>query len=113
VIDEASGGGSVVGQHRLEVDTSGEARTHLLHVIQVRDATGEDVEAQLAENEGSLTVTLSHPRLGTATIVFQKGMTSMGGSFGYAARGASAVMTPLLDRVQSIRVTDDGVLWNN
>jgi len=94
--------GGAIGQYRLEVDTSGSAQTHFLHVLQARDATAANVSATLNETATTYTVTLQHPTAGNATVTFNKGMTSTGGSVNGAA---------LTGGVQSIQVTDNGPVW--
>lgn len=98
-----------LAQYRLEVTTSGAAQSYFLHVIQARDAAASDVMPSLMEDATTYTLTLTR---GTATarIVFQKGMASTGGTFGYAASG-SPTLAPLPTTVQSIIVTDNGPVW--
>jgi len=54
---------------------------------------------------------LTHPDRGTAVVVFNKGTTAPGGSFGFAASGAPATNS-FIDHVQGFTVTDDGPVWN-
>lgn len=98
-----------LAQFRLEITTSGAAQSYFLHVIQARDAAASDVVPTLTEDGTTYTLTLTR---GTATarIVFQKGMASTGGTFGYAATGSPA-LAPLPTTVQSITVTDNGPVW--
>jgi len=101
VVNEAMSGqaGDTSPQFRLEESHSGEAQSYLINVIQARDATAPDVTATMTENATSFTITLTHPINGTAVIQFAKGMTSTGGSFGYAASGMPTTLTPLATSV--------------
>ncbi|HVY46804.1 MAG TPA: hypothetical protein VHB21_13045, partial [Minicystis sp.] len=103
--------GGAVGQHRLEIETSGQATSYLLDVLQARDANGQDVAASVSDDGDHYTVTLAHPTNGTAVVVLQKGAASAGGSFGYAANGAPT-MAPLRGDVQAIHVGVDGPYWS-
>ena len=98
-----------LAQYRLEVTTSGAAQSTFLHVLQARDGTGADVVPSLSEDASSYTLTLTQGGA-TARVVFQKGMTSSGGSFGYAATG-TPTLVPLPTGVQTITVTDNGPVW--
>jgi hypothetical protein len=97
-------------QYRLEVDDSGTAQSLFLTVLQARDAGGANVTANLTDNGASYQVSLSHPTLGSATVVFRKGMASTGGEIGYAASG-TPVLTSLTAVIQGISVTDSGPVW--
>ena len=109
VINEGTVLRAELAQYRLEVTTSGTAQNYFLHVIQARDAAASDVTPILTEDATTYTLTLTR---GTATarLVFQKGMASIGGTFGYAATG-SPTLAPLPTTVQSITVTDNGPVW--
>ncbi len=99
------------GQQRLEVDTKGARDSYMLHVLQAKEASGPNVLIRLSEDANTYTVTLEHPTNGRAVIVFQKGMSSAGGSFGYSPTGLPSRLTPILDRVQGISTTSSGPLW--
>jgi hypothetical protein len=109
VVNEANGGSASVAQYRLEVETSGQAQSHFLHVLQARDASGPDISASVQETASSFQVNLSHPSSGTATLVFNKGMTSSGGSV--SINGGPAVT--LLNRVQGLQITANGPQWED
>lgn len=94
--------GGAIGQHRLEVATSGQAQSYLLHVLQARGAKDPNVTAQLTEDDSSFKIALQHPTKGKVEIVLGKGMKSAGGSVDGA---------PLTDKVQQIEVTNDGPVW--
>jgi hypothetical protein len=116
VVDDSTNVGAYAASHpdwfqyRLEVNDSGAAQSYFLSVLQARDASGADLTTSLTEDGTSFQVTLTHPTLGTAIVKFQKGMTSTGGQFGYAASG-SPVLADLTDSVQNIAVTDNGPVW--
>lgn len=77
------------GQFRLEAETSGAAQTHLLSMLQMKAANGENVAATFNETSTTLTVNLSSS-VGTSTVVFQKGMQSTGGTFTFTPAGGSS-----------------------
>jgi hypothetical protein len=115
VIDESQFAGAKARsnyyQYRVEVETRGQAESYFLHVLQARDAAGGSLTSQVSEGVGSFTLTLQHGSLGSAKIVFNKGMVSSGGTFGYSASAVPATLTPLLRGVQGIQVTDSGPAW--
>jgi hypothetical protein len=98
-------------QYRLEETHSGTKQSYSLHVLQGRDTTGADITARPREEKDSYIVHLDHPTLGHAVVVFNRGMTSQGGQFGYSAKETPEKLAPLLDRVQKLTVTDDGPVW--
>jgi hypothetical protein len=114
VVDE----GDFQGQHdeasfyqfRLEATVSGSADSYFLNVLQARNAGDPNIASSMTEDANSWTITLSDPIRGTAVINLNKGMESVGGSFGFSAKG-EPVMAPLTDHVQSIQVTDQGPVW--
>ena len=100
------------GIYRLQDNVSGSLDSFLMHAIQAAPAGGEAVNVSLTgEDANSWTVSLSSSK-GTATIVLNKGINALGGSFGYAASGTPQV-TPLADTVQSLTVTEDGPVWGS
>jgi hypothetical protein len=103
--------GGTVGQQRVEIETNGAAVSHFLHVLQGREQGGADLTINLATTATQYTLTLSHPTRGTATVTFERGIQSTGGSFGYAATG-TPTPTPLRTTVQGLKVDYDGVSWN-
>jgi hypothetical protein len=96
---------------RLQENSTGQAQSYFLNVLQARDASGASVQVSLTQDATSWTITLDHPTLGHAVVVLNKGMASTGGSVGYAATGTPTTQTPLLDHVQSIQVTANGPVW--
>jgi hypothetical protein len=104
--------GGQVGQYRLQMTTSGAAQSYFLNVFQVRDATGSNLTTTITDEGSSYRLTLVHALLGNAVLVIQKGDTSAGGSFGFAATETPSP-SPLLSRVQGISVNDSGPLWEN
>jgi hypothetical protein len=103
VVDE---GGST-GLDRLEVEATAQGVDYLLNVLQARDSGGSDVTATVTDTGSSFRLNVSHPTLGSAEVVFQKGATSTGGTL--ALNGSSAA--PLLNRVQGFQVTVAGPAW--
>lgn len=100
VVDEGSHGNS---QYRIEVDTMpGTSQSYMLHVLQAKDAADPSLAPLVAEDASSFTVTLD----ASNSIVFQKGMTSSGGSI--TIGGAT---TPFRADVQSMSVTGAGPAW--
>jgi hypothetical protein len=93
VVDEGG-----LGQFRLEVDNTATGLTHWVHVVQARDAAAGNVNATLAETATELTVSL-----GGTTVVFNKGMTSSGGT----VNGQ-----PLRAEVQAVTLTESGPVWS-
>jgi len=110
VYDNASGG-SDYAQNRLEINHSGEAQSYFLNVLQARASGGADLTASVTDDGSTYTVTLTHPTLGNAKVVFTKGATSTGGQFGYAASG-QPTLSNLTTTVQGISVTDNGPVWS-
>jgi hypothetical protein len=102
--------GSPIGQHRLEVETKGSERSYFLHVLQARDASEADVTARVAETPQDYTVTVQHPKRGHARLTFRKEPSGAAG-LRFSRTGLPDSVSPLLDRVQNIRVTDDGPVW--
>ncbi|MBL8953229.1 MAG: heparinase II/III family protein [Myxococcaceae bacterium] len=92
VVNEGS-----LGQHRLEVDTAATGLVYFLHVVQARDASGANHATALSESATQLTVTV-----GGTTVVFEKGLTSSGGT----VNGV-----PLRADVQPVQLGDNGPVW--
>ncbi len=99
--------GGTVGLSRVEIETTATDTGYFLNVLQGRDAAGSDVTATVTETSSSFELNVSHPTLGTALIVLQKGSSSTGGTI--ALNGGSA--TALLNRVQGFQVTSNGPSW--
>jgi hypothetical protein len=97
-----------VGQHRLDIETSGAPESYFLNVMQAKDATGVDVVASVAEDAKRFTVTLKHPTAGTATVVLEKGTKSAGGTFAFTGHGTQT----LRSSVQKIQVGKEGPYWS-
>jgi hypothetical protein len=91
-----------VGQYRLEVTDSGSAQSYFLHVLQARAATATNLSPSVTDNGSSYAVTLD----GTHSLVFNKGMTSTGGSI-----TINGNPTNLRIDVQPISYTDSGPVW--
>jgi hypothetical protein len=97
-------------QYRLAVNDSGQKQSYFLHVLQARGRAEPGLEATLKEDAGSWTVRLTHPTLGQALVVFQKGKDATATAAGYSASGTPNPQ-PLGQGVQSIQVTDQGPVW--
>jgi hypothetical protein len=106
VVDE----GGKIGQHRLEIEDKGTAESYFLNVLQARGAADPDLKVEMTDTGAAFEVLLTHPTRGTAKIVLAKGMSSVGGAFGYDA-GGSPVTAPLIDRVQTMTVNENGPVW--
>ncbi len=110
IIAEGSIVSGYAGQFRAEIETSGAAQSHFLHVLSARDTASADLVASVAETATTYTVTLQHPTKGNATLVFTKGMASTGGAVGVST-AAVPVTVPLTTGVQTISVTNSGPRW--
>ena len=108
VVNEDVPGHEQAGQYRIELDDTGSAESYFLHVATGYDDGEQRLTTQLVEQGNQLRLTITHPVRGSATIVFEKGMTSQGGSIAIG----SAAAVPLNDYVQGIRVDDDGPHWD-
>ncbi|MDD5676249.1 MAG: hypothetical protein PHC61_18900, partial [Chitinivibrionales bacterium] len=98
------------GISRIQDDIGGATQTMFMHLIQT-GATGVDkVEARVVDNTNGWTITLTSASKGSAVITMNKGLTSTGGTFGYAATGIPAA-SALSDTVQKMTVTDNGPVW--
>jgi MYXO-CTERM domain-containing protein len=98
--------------YRLEVETSGTGVQHFVHVVQARDSSGPDLTITPTESDQEFDITLSHPILGCARLVLEKGETSTGGQVGYAATCASVNLQPLTTSVEGLEVTGEGPVWS-
>lgn len=101
--------GGEVGQFRIEYDVSGTEMSYLLNVVSARDAAEVQVGATLADLGDVWQLTLSHPQKGNATLTFQKGEASSGGS----VRINQAPAQALRGDVQGMLVTAQGPVWTN
>jgi hypothetical protein len=107
VINEDVPGDEQSGQHRLELDSVGSAESYFLNVVTGYDSGEAAITASLTDNGSSWTLVLTHPTRGNASIVFNKGMTSTGGSVSIGGSAAE----PLRETVQGITVTPEGPVW--
>ncbi|MBL8218935.1 MAG: hypothetical protein JNL62_06885, partial [Bryobacterales bacterium] len=103
--------GGQIGLYRLESETSGSLQSYMLHVMQARDASGQNVQAQVTDNGGLYVVTLQHPTLGYARVHIAKGSNSAGGGVAYSSTAMPTTVEPLLDRIQGITMSDNGPQW--
>ena len=102
--------GSPIGQHRLEVDDKGSEQSCFLHVLQARGASDPDVMASLAGSGEEYTLTLAHPKRGFARLLFRK-ESSAGSGMRFSTTAVPSAVSPFLNRVQQIRVTEAGPEW--
>jgi hypothetical protein len=102
--------GNTIGQYRAEIETTGAVQSYFLNVLQARDVGGPDLEIDVEDTGTGYELTLTHPDIGTAVIVIERGATSSGGSFGYSENGNPS-LSPLREGVQSITMDYDGVWW--
>jgi hypothetical protein len=107
IVDERPKPEDKVGQQRLEIETKGSAQSYFINVLQARDASAPDVTATVTEDAKSFTVSIVHPSGHKATIVFDKGMASTGGTI----TTDGCTVHALADYVQQITVTDSGPAW--
>jgi len=107
VVDEGD------GIYRLQDNTAGSLNDVMLHAIQVGPANGSAVNVSIASQDANTwTITFTSASRGTATLVLEKGVFSLGGSFGYAASGTPQV-SPLASNVETMTVTDNGPVWDS
>ena len=85
----------------------GATDAYFLNIITGYDSGEAALVANLVDNGASWTITLSHPLRGNASIVLNKGMSSVGGSI--SIDGSEAV--PLRESVQAISVTSERPVW--
>ena len=111
VIDESSAGGGSGStwepQFRLQIDTRGRLDSYHINVLQARSVGDPDVTATLNETSTSFVITLTRPGAATTVLTFEKGMASNGGSI-----QVGSTNSPFTTTVQSIAVTDNGVVWD-
>ena len=107
VINEDVPGDEQSGQYRLELDSVGSAESYFLNVITGYDSGEAAITANLIDNGSSWTLNLSHSTRGNASVVLNKGMTSIGGSISIGGSPPE----PLRSNVQGISVTPEGPVW--
>jgi hypothetical protein len=100
-----------VGQHRLDIETSGEAESYFLNVLHAKDAGAPELDAKIDDHGSTFTVTLTHPTAGTAEIVLEKGEKTSGGTFAFTAPGGAKKTTPLRKDVERVEVGREGPFW--
>lgn len=100
--------GGPVGQQRIELDATGAAESYFLNVLHARAAGEAELSVALADDGTRWTLSLSHPVLGNATVVLEKGMSSAGGS----VRIGDGPAQPLYAGVQGITVAAQGPVWS-
>lgn len=104
--------GNTIGQFRAEIETSGAVESSFLHVLHARGSADPDLSLNLSTSGTTHTLTLSHPTRGSAVVRFEAGLSSVGGSFGYAASGPPSPQ-PLRSDVRPLVVTTAGPAWGN
>jgi hypothetical protein len=107
LFNEDRPGHEQVGQHRLELDLSGNVEDYFLNVVTGYDPGEEPIQVALSDLGDRWRLALNHPARGTAVVILQKGMTSLGGSV--QVNGFAPV--PLSESVQGIRVSSIGPEW--
>lgn len=107
IFNEDRAGDEEAGQHRVELDQIGATDAYFLNIITGYDSGEAALGANLVDNGASWTITLTHPLRGNASIVLNKGMSSVGGSI--SINGSEAV--PLRESVQGISVTSERPVW--
>lgn len=103
--------GGRVGQYRLEVETSGSAVSYFVHVLQSREKNGQSVEATLSETQQGFVLALHHPEYGYARVELGKAFGLSEGGAEFSQTSVPVAITPFLNRVQEITVTDSGPVW--
>lgn len=103
--------GGPIDQHRLEIETSGTATSYFLHVLQARDKNGQNVNAILEDTPATYVLTLRHLELGSVRIEFAKNAGAAGGGIRFSRESRPDTVVPFLDRIQEMRVTDSGPVW--
>ena len=107
VVDEGD------GIYRVQDNTAGSLNDVMLHAIQTGPTNGSAVNVSIASQDANAwTITFTSASRGTATLVLEKGVFSLGGSFGYAVSGTPQV-TPLASNVEKMTVTDNGPVWDS
>lgn len=102
--------GGQIGQFRAEIESSGSTETLFLHVLELADTGAPALQITIEPSAQGHRLTLNAATRGSAVFELAAGLTTTGGSFGYAASGAPA-LAPLRSDVQPIRVECDGVEW--
>jgi hypothetical protein len=88
-------------------------RGYFVNVIQTRDQTGANFTSSVSEGGTSYPVTVNHPSKGKAVAIFNKGMASAGGSFGYVTDSAATPsLAAFIGGMQSLHVNSDGPAWD-
>ena len=112
VVNEGQGSSDGGGIYRLQDSTSGNLDDVMLHAIQTGPTNGSAVNVSITSQDANTwTITFTSASSGTATLVLNKGVFSLGGSFGYAASGTPQV-NPLASNVETMTVTNNGPVWN-
>jgi hypothetical protein len=106
VVDEQAGDSDSVGQYRLEIESSGQAQSYFLNVLEAGSAGTPALSASVDTSATPWRLSLSRP--GTTPVVLEivPGERSTGGAVSF---GADRVV--LLDRVQHSWVDADGPHW--
>jgi hypothetical protein len=103
--------GSSIGQFRLEVETSGAPVTYFLHVLQGREARGQNLHCSLEETHQLYVLKIHHPEFGFARIELVKASGSNGGGVAFAQTAMPETVVPFLDRIQEMHMTGNGPVW--
>jgi methionine-rich copper-binding protein CopC len=112
VVDEGST--SAWGDiERLQDNFTGVANNVLLHAITLGPAGSDPVSVAITgQTSSTWTITFTSATMGTAVLVLNQGIFSLGGSFGYAATGTPA-LSALNSSIQGITVNSSGPSWGS
>src|SRR5690606_4226095 len=99
-----------VGEYSMVIETRDSVQLCFLHLKQARSASEGTVVIPLQVQSEEFTLTIQHPRKGNSRLVFGKHSLNRTG-LQFAQSHLPSRVTPVLDRVQDIRVTSDGPHW--
>jgi hypothetical protein len=99
-------GPAQAAQFRLEADSAGSGQTFFLNVLQGKSTSDPNLSTSVVDNGSSYTLTLTHPTLGTATVVFEKTAATSGGSVSVGGQ-----VFPLGAGMQTMTVGANGPTW--
>ncbi|WP_223789270.1 heparinase II/III-family protein [Marinicella meishanensis] len=94
--------GGAVGQYRLELDSSGQAQSYFLHVLQMGDQPLEPLNIQFTEEAAEFHLSLGNDH----NLVLNKGMQSTGGNL-----SINGITQSFTQCAQGIVVGDSGPVW--
>ncbi|TNJ35319.1 hypothetical protein [Arenimonas terrae] len=106
VVDEQAGDDGSVGQYRLEIESSGQAQSYFLNVLEAGGAGVPALSASVDTSAVPWRLSLSRPGSTPVVMEIEPGERSTGGAVNF---GGERVV--LLDRVQHNWVDADGPHW--